>query len=96
MLGLNPIIPDPTHLSLTSLHGSVTIMLIPTTQTRLEVNRALEIQGLKRTGDEKNLVGWAAMNPRHPRNWSSSRKGYDVTIIIFLEFYTWVFPFRYG
>ncbi|KAJ6179377.1 hypothetical protein N7519_009838 [Penicillium mononematosum] len=63
-------------------------MIIPTPQTRLEVNQALKIQGLKRTGDEKNLVGWDAMNPRHPRNWSSSRKAYDASIIIFLEFYT--------
>ncbi|KAJ5529848.1 hypothetical protein N7527_003241 [Penicillium freii] len=63
-------------------------MLIATPQTRLEVGHALEIQGLKRTGDEKNLVGWAAMNPRHPRNWSNSRKVYDVSILIILEFYT--------
>lgn len=63
-------------------------MFIATPQTRLEVGHALEIQGLKRTGDEKNLVGWAAMNPRHPRNWSKSRKAYDVSLIIFLEFYT--------
>ncbi|KAJ9492109.1 hypothetical protein VN97_g1119 [Penicillium thymicola] len=63
-------------------------MLIATPETRLEVGHALELQGLKRTGDEKNLVGWAAMNPRHPRNWSNARKAYDVSIIIFLEFYT--------
>jgi hypothetical protein len=65
-------------------------MIVPTPKPRLEVNQALKIQGLKRTGDEKNLVGWDAMNPRHPRNWSSSRKAYDASIIIFLEFYTWV------
>ncbi|CAG8177994.1 unnamed protein product [Penicillium nalgiovense] len=67
-------------------------MIIPTPQARLEVNQALKIQDLKRTGDEKNLVGWDAMNPRHPRNWSSSRKAYDASIIIFLEFYTLQLP----
>ncbi|PKY02548.1 MFS general substrate transporter [Aspergillus campestris IBT 28561] len=60
----------------------------PTNQVALQY--ALEDQGLERTGDEKNLVRWATTNPKHPKNWSPLRKAYDVTIIILLEFYTYL------
>ena len=64
------------------------VQTVPTNKGTLE--DALEDQGLERTGDEKNTVRWAFMNPRHPRNWSLRRKAYDITIIILLEFYTLV------
>ncbi|KAL5337953.1 MFS multidrug transporter [Aspergillus crustosus] len=33
-------------------------------------------------------IQWAVGNPRHPRNWPISRKVYDVSLLIFLEFFT--------
>ncbi|KOC11239.1 hypothetical protein AFLA70_617g000370 [Aspergillus flavus AF70] len=60
----------------------------PDSTSHASLDYALEAQGLERVGDGKDLMRWAATNPRHPRNWSPLRKAYDITIIILLEFYT--------
>ena len=36
------------------------------------------------------LICWAQQNQHHPRNWSRLRKIYDIGIIIFLDFFTYV------
>ncbi|KAF2677839.1 MFS multidrug transporter [Lentithecium fluviatile CBS 122367] len=33
-------------------------------------------------------VRWSASNHRHPRNWSTIRKSFDISIVIFLDLYT--------
>lgn len=65
-------------------------MANPSSTALLEVNLALERQGLelKCSIDEKKVVVWAPTNPRHPRSWSPWRKAWDLTIIIILESYT--------
>lgn len=35
-------------------------------------------------------IQWAKGNPRHPRNWSMTRKIHDASLIIFLELFTYV------
>ncbi|KAL2823882.1 major facilitator superfamily domain-containing protein [Aspergillus cavernicola] len=35
-------------------------------------------------------IQWAVGNPRHPRNWGIFRKIYDVSLLIFLEFFTYL------
>ncbi|KAE8152372.1 MFS general substrate transporter [Aspergillus avenaceus] len=57
---------------------------------RVSLDYALEAQGLELKSNEKDIVRWSATNPRHPRNWSPLRKAYDITIIILLEFYTYL------
>ncbi|KAL2819406.1 subtilisin-like protein [Aspergillus granulosus] len=41
-----------------------------------------------RLADDGYHVQWAVGNPRHPRNWAMSRKIYDASLLIFLEFFT--------
>jgi MFS family permease len=48
----------------------------------------LEKHGLEM--GESNYVRWTKTNPRHPRNWSSRRKAYDYSLLIFLDFFTTV------
>ncbi|EHA28385.1 hypothetical protein ASPNIDRAFT_123162 [Aspergillus niger ATCC 1015] len=45
--------------------------------------------GLKLAPDGIHIQ-WALGNCRHPRNWSLQRKVYDTTLIIFLEFFTYL------
>ncbi|KAL4821607.1 major facilitator superfamily domain-containing protein [Aspergillus spinulosporus] len=52
-----------------------------------ELQTALEELGLEFTPDGQ-YVRWANTNPKHPRNWPTIRKAYDIGLIIFLEFYT--------
>ncbi|KAL4989616.1 major facilitator superfamily domain-containing protein [Aspergillus falconensis] len=35
-------------------------------------------------------IGWKKDSKDHPRNWSSTRKTYDTSLVMFLEFYTTV------
>ena len=35
-------------------------------------------------------VDWASGNAHHPRNWPASRKVFDTSIVIFLDFFTCV------
>ena len=53
------------------------------------LHAALTEQELELTPDGR-YIRWASSNPRHPRNWRPLRKAYDISIIILLEFYTWV------
>ncbi|KAK6822005.1 MFS multidrug transporter [Apiospora arundinis] len=52
----------------------------------------LHAHGLERGPD--GLIRWRRDSPDHPRNWSSCRKVFDITVIIFFEFF--VRPFQYG
>ncbi|KAL5052175.1 hypothetical protein BDW71DRAFT_193582 [Aspergillus fruticulosus] len=52
-----------------------------------ELQIALKELGLELTPDGQ-YVRWANTNPKHPRNWPTTRKAYDIGLIIFLEFYT--------
>jgi hypothetical protein len=45
--------------------------------------------GLRMAADGYHIQ-WAVGNPRHPRNWDISRKIYDASLLIFLEFFTYV------
>lgn len=51
------------------------------------VQSVLEEYELELTADGKH-VRWSASNRRHPRNWSTSRKIYDTTLITFLDLFT--------
>ncbi|KAK8111752.1 uncharacterized protein PG998_008209 [Apiospora kogelbergensis] len=48
----------------------------------------LRAHGLERGPDD--LIRWRRDSPDHPRNWSSRRKGFDTTVIIFFEFFVTV------
>jgi len=41
--------------------------------------------GLQRGSD--GLISWQRGSKDHPRNWSTARKAFDTTVIIFLEFF---------
>ncbi|KAG5983705.1 hypothetical protein E4U43_006243, partial [Claviceps pusilla] len=47
----------------------------------------LEQQDLEYTPDGES-IRWSVSNKRHPRNWSTCRKVYDVGLVIFLDFFT--------
>lgn len=53
-----------------------------------DVNEAdiLASYGLNR--DPDGFIRWARSSKQHPRNWSTSRKIYDTTLVILLELYT--------
>ena len=44
--------------------------------------------GLQRT--KSNRVQWNKQDTEYPRNWPTRRKVFDTSIIVFLEFYTYV------
>jgi signal recognition particle subunit SEC65 len=52
-----------------------------------ELQTALKELGLEFTPDGQ-YVRWANTNPKHPRNWPTIQKAYNIGLIIFLEFYT--------
>jgi hypothetical protein len=54
----------------------------------IELEGRLTAAGLERRSN--HVVYWRPDSEGHPRNWSSRRKIFDTTIIILLEFYTWV------
>ncbi|KAK8015230.1 hypothetical protein PG990_008526 [Apiospora arundinis] len=47
----------------------------------------LHAHGLERGPD--GLIRWRCDSPDHPRNWSSCRKVFDITVIIFFEFFVY-------
>ncbi|KAL4782827.1 major facilitator superfamily domain-containing protein [Aspergillus varians] len=51
------------------------------------LQQSLAQYGLRLAADGYH-VRWAVGNPRHPRNWPMSRKVYDISLLIFLEFFT--------
>ncbi|KAG5984364.1 hypothetical protein E4U55_005039 [Claviceps digitariae] len=51
------------------------------------VQDLLELHQLEYTPDGES-IRWSVSNKRHPRNWSTWRKGYDVGLVIFLDFFT--------
>ncbi|KAI9710150.1 MAG: hypothetical protein M1820_002952 [Bogoriella megaspora] len=53
-----------------------------------ELDEHLSRLGVQRS--QSNHISWRKDASDHPRNWSPSRKIYDTTIIILLEFYTTV------
>ena len=57
--------------------------------TRLDdLNNELSNLGLK-VGDD-GYVHWKKGSLHHPRNWSGWRKAYDTSLIVFLDFFTYV------
>lgn len=46
--------------------------------------------GLQRT--KSNRIRWNKQDKEYPRNWPTRRKVFDTSIIVFLEFYTYVKP----
>ncbi|OJJ02715.1 hypothetical protein ASPVEDRAFT_53336 [Aspergillus versicolor CBS 583.65] len=53
------------------------------------LRQTLAQYGLRIAADGYHIQ-WAAGNPRHPRNWPISRKIYDISLLIFLEFFTYL------
>ncbi|KAL3438435.1 subtilisin-like protein [Aspergillus tetrazonus] len=51
------------------------------------LQQSLVQYGLKIAADGYHIQ-WAVGNPRHPRNWVISRKIHDISLLIFLEFFT--------
>ncbi|KAK2616601.1 hypothetical protein QQS21_000424 [Conoideocrella luteorostrata] len=47
----------------------------------------LDEQGLEYTTDGK-YIRWSISNKNHPRNWPMTRKVYDSSVVIFLDFFT--------
>jgi len=50
----------------------------------------LTTQGLFRNSD--GAISWLPDSRDHPRNWSAGRKVFDISVIIFLEFFVSVSP----
>ncbi|KAL4806793.1 major facilitator superfamily domain-containing protein [Aspergillus unguis] len=57
------------------------------TSAPVDLPALLNEHGLQLTPDAK-FVRWSSTNQEHPRNWSTLRKLYDTSIIIFLDLYT--------
>ncbi|PTU18309.1 hypothetical protein P175DRAFT_0465184 [Aspergillus ochraceoroseus IBT 24754] len=53
------------------------------------LEQSLAQYGLKVAADGFHIQ-WAVGNQRHPRNWHISRKVYNVSLLIFLEFFTYL------
>lgn len=53
------------------------------------LQQSLVQYGLRIAADGYHIQ-WAVGNPRHPRNWVISRKIHDISLLIFLEFFTYV------
>ncbi|KAL4808301.1 major facilitator superfamily domain-containing protein [Aspergillus unguis] len=51
------------------------------------LQQSLAQYGLRIAADGYHIQ-WAVGNPRHPRNWAISRKIHDISLLIFLEFFT--------
>lgn len=60
----------------------------------LQLHLLLAQNGLKMASDELH-VQWAMGNRRHPRNWSIFRKAYDISLVVFLELFTYVSFFHF-
>lgn len=59
-------------------------------ETDKDVLRQTLAQNGLRVAADGYHIQWAAGNPSHPRNWPISRKIYDISLLIFLEFFTYV------
>jgi len=68
-------------MALKSDHGQVdqTLFLEALVAAELELNN-------------DGAIRWNNNNRRHPRNWSPYLKAYSSTVILLLEFVTFVFP----
>ncbi|KAL5049017.1 hypothetical protein BDW71DRAFT_195843 [Aspergillus fruticulosus] len=53
------------------------------------LQQSLAQYGLRVAADGYHIQ-WAVGNPRHPRNWVISRKIHDISLLIFLEFFTYL------
>ncbi|KAJ5290147.1 uncharacterized protein N7443_010400 [Penicillium atrosanguineum] len=60
---------------------------LPASHDSSNIQSVLDAYGLEFTSDGK-LIRWSASNKKHPRNWSTSRKSFDSSVIIFLELFT--------
>jgi hypothetical protein len=79
---------------------SMTIKSSQTGEDRIQIQvseqKTLTPEQLSHHGLELSATGhvqWRKDCTDHPRNWSRWRKTYDTSVVMFLEFYTWVFLF---
>ncbi|KAL4999744.1 subtilisin-like protein [Aspergillus recurvatus] len=79
---------------LSNVQGSVNLLaynVIAMSQLESDkdvLQQSLAQYGLRVAADGYH-VQWAVGNPRHPRNWVISRKIHDISLLIFLEFFTY-------
>lgn len=64
---------------------------ISSDQRSLDVDEALHQYGLKLAENGHSVV-WKSDNPHHPRNWSATRKIYDIFWVIFLDLFSYITP----
>lgn len=74
--------PDPIETTITTVSSQTTPVNITPEAEELAKH------GLQR-GDN-GLITWQPDSKDHPRNWSTLRKCFDTTLIIFLEFFVTV------
>jgi len=55
-----------------------------------DIESQISEAGLQRT--KSNRIQWNKQDTEYPRNWPTRRKVFDTSIIVFLEFYTYVKP----
>ncbi len=58
----------------------------PPTLDEVDEAKVLARYGLERRAD--NALHWLANSKDHPRNWSTWRKTFDITVIILMGIYT--------
>ena len=75
-------------LALSDDHGAETNGRGLTNEKSGTLKKALYNAGLEIDSDRN--VRWRHNNPEHPRNWPITRKLYDLSIVILLEFFTYV------
>ena len=44
---------------------------------------------------DEGKIRWHDGSPDHPRNWSASNKAYGMVLIIFLDFFTYVYRYSH-
>ncbi|KAL4776471.1 subtilisin-like protein [Aspergillus nidulans var. acristatus] len=74
--------------NLLAYNDSAEVIAMPQLESDKDVlQQSLAQYGLRVSADGYHIQ-WAVGNPRHPRNWIISRKIHDISLLIFLEFFT--------
>jgi hypothetical protein len=63
-------------------------VIVRESECAVQEAESLASLGLKR--ESNGLISWRADSKDHPRNWSTARKTFDTTVIIFLELFVTV------
>lgn len=66
------------------------ISKLPPSHNSSNIQSVLDDYELEFTADGK-LIRWSASNKNHPRNWSTSRKLLDSSLLGFFDLFTYVF-----